>query len=95
MREYAFEGLRDVVKKVVNECECTKSKSARHKPYGLLQPIEKPDRAWKSISMDFITKLPLSQDPVTKEKYDSIMVIPDRLTKYGRFVPCKESFNVK
>jgi hypothetical protein len=32
--------------------------------------------------MDFITKLSLSKDLIIKVKYDSILIIMDRLTKY-------------
>ncbi|KAM0716797.1 hypothetical protein Q7P37_008243 [Cladosporium fusiforme] len=36
-------------------------------------------------------KLPASADPVTKESYDSILVIVDRFTKFGRFIPFQEA----
>ncbi|KFY69492.1 hypothetical protein V496_00198 [Pseudogymnoascus sp. VKM F-4515 (FW-2607)] len=47
--------------------------------------------AWKSIALDFIVKLPLSRDPLTGVEYDSILVITERLTKYGKFVPYLEA----
>jgi hypothetical protein len=34
------------------------------------------------IVLDFVIKLLLSQDLITRIKYDSILVITDRLTKY-------------
>lgn len=37
--------------------------------------------------MDFIVKLPISKDSLTGVKYDSILVIVDRLTKFAYFVP--------
>jgi hypothetical protein len=37
---------------------------------------------WISIVLDFVIKLLLSQDPIIGIKYDSILVITDRLTKY-------------
>ena len=43
------------------------------------------------MSMDFITKLPKSKDPVTRITYDSIMVIIDRFTKYLIAVLFKET----
>ena len=43
--------------------------------------------------MDFIVKLPISEDPISGQKYDSIWVVIDRLTKYGTFVPCNESMD--
>ena len=47
----------------------------------MLQPLPIPERPWESVSMDFITGLPIS------EGYMNIMVVVDRLTKYGVFVP--------
>ena len=41
-----------------------------------------PDIPWKSISWDFIVKLPKSKDPMTGVEYNSILVIVERLTKY-------------
>ncbi|KAJ2965515.1 hypothetical protein NUW54_g14094 [Trametes sanguinea] len=57
----------------------------RHKPFGLLQPLEVPHRPWQDITMDHIVKLPLSHG------YDSIWVVCDRLTRYAHFIPCTES----
>ena len=45
--------------------------------------------------MDFIVKLPLSKDTITNIKYDSILVVVDRLTKYAHFIPWKEKKNAK
>jgi hypothetical protein len=41
--------------------------------------------------MDFITKLPLSEDPATEVFYDSILVIVDRFTKYSLYLPYREA----
>ena len=35
-------------------------------------------------------KLPVSQEPVTQQYYDTILVVTDKLTKYGKFVPYLE-----
>ena len=45
--------------------------------------------------MDFIIKLPISKDLVTKVKYDNILVIIDRFTKYVRFKLYKEVIGVE
>jgi len=47
-------------------------------------PNSIPDKAWTHILVDFITKLPLTQD------YDSILVVVDRFTKMVHFVPMTE-----
>ena len=94
--DYYFPGMRKHVETVVTECDlCNKSKSNRHAPYGLLQPPPVPIGAWKSIAFDFVVKLPPSKEPMTKVTYDSIWVVTDRLTKYGHFVPYKESSDAK
>ena len=45
--------------------------------------------------MDFIVKLPISKDLVIKVKYDSILVIIDRFTKYVRFELYKEAIGAE
>ena len=45
--------------------------------------------------MDFITKLPLLEEPLTGIFYDSIMVIVDRLTKFLYYLPYRESTDVE
>ena len=41
-----------------------------------------------------MVKLPRSKDLTTREKYDSIMVIVDKLTKYAIIIPFKETYRV-
>ncbi|KAM0713613.1 hypothetical protein Q7P37_010575 [Cladosporium fusiforme] len=48
-----------------------------------------------TMAMDFIVKLLASADPVTKESYDSILVIVDRFTKFGRFIPFWEAWGAE
>ena len=81
-RDYTWPGLREFVKKYVKSCTtCMRAKPQRHKPYGLLKQLPIPERPWNSISMDFIETLP------TSSGYDAILVIVDRLSKQGIFIP--------
>jgi hypothetical protein len=41
-----------------------------------------PKTPWTSIVLDFVVKLLLLRDPIIGIKYDFILVIIDRLTKY-------------
>ena len=70
---------------------CQKNKHRRHTPYGEGQPNLILNGPWEDISMDFITKLPKSRDPVMEITYDAIMVIVDRFTKYLIAVLFKET----
>ena len=91
-RTWDFPKSRQKVQEVIRNCDiCNKAKSNRHAPYGKLQPIPPPDKAWDTIALDFIVKLPPSREPMTNAIYDSILVITDKLTKYAYFIPYKES----
>ena len=95
-QNYYFPRLRKKVEEYIARCDtCHKTKSSRHQPYGMMGTASTPDRPWASIAMDFIVKLPLSEEPLTKVKYDSVLTIVDRLTKEVRFIPYKESSNAE
>ncbi|GAA5865615.1 hypothetical protein JCM5353_007723, partial [Sporobolomyces roseus] len=85
-RNFYFPQDKQFVTNYVTTCEpCFRAKSRRTKAHGLLQPLPIPDRPWSSIALDFIVKL-----PTVKSGNDSILVITDRFTKYGLFIPCRE-----
>lgn len=87
-RNYYFPKMASYVKHWIQSCQqCALSKTNRHKPYGLLQPLEISELPWTSISMDFIVKLPCS------DGYDSILVVVDRMTKMSHFIPCNETID--
>ncbi|WVZ09465.1 hypothetical protein V8G54_013995 [Vigna mungo] len=50
-------------------------------------PFAYPKAIWEEISMDFIVKLPKSHG------FDTILVVVDRLSKYGHFIPVKHPYN--
>ena len=53
--------------------------------------MDLPEVAWDTITMDFVVKLPRSEDLVTKVKYDSILVVVDKLTKYAHLILWRET----
>jgi hypothetical protein len=75
----------DIVKYIQACVECQRNKSARHKSYGLLQPLELAYALWQSIAMDFITDLLLSNG------CDQLWVVIDRYTKMSHFIPLKKN----
>ncbi|KAJ9523909.1 hypothetical protein QJQ45_022343 [Haematococcus lacustris] len=87
-RWFTWPGVSEDVKSYVRSCHsCQVNKSSAKKPAGLLQPLPKPERPWDSVSMDLIVKLPASGS----NKYDSILVFVDRLTKMVHLVKTWES----
>jgi hypothetical protein len=88
--------LRAKVQEILGNClACHQNKPKRHKPYGLLQPLQPPERPWTSVTMDFIVKLPKSLEPGSARLCDTILVIVDRLTKAAKFVPTEETITAE
>ncbi|KAL5612528.1 uncharacterized protein BROUX77_002684 [Berkeleyomyces rouxiae] len=88
VREYWWPGMRRDVIRYIRNCEvCQRIKSARHSPYGLLKPLTIPQARWTSVSLDFITGLPVSNS------FDMILVVVDRLSKMAHFIPCDSSLD--
>ncbi|GMJ00774.1 hypothetical protein HRI_003746600 [Hibiscus trionum] len=79
---FYWPGLKTAVSTYVRNCETCKRINSENVPYpGLLQPLPVPEHAWQIISMDFIKGLPTSQ------KYNCILMVIDKFTKYAHFLP--------
>jgi hypothetical protein len=86
--KYWWYGMKKDVDAHVALCDiCQGVKAEYERPTGLLQPLEVPEWKWEEISMDFIVELPR-----TRDGYDSIWVIVDRLTKVAHFIPVKTTY---
>ena len=82
-RNYYWPNLRQDVKLYIKTClTCQQIKPSNKKKQGLLQPLPIPQKKWHSVSMDFIVQLPKS-----KNGFDAIMVVCDRLSKGAVFTP--------
>jgi transposase InsO family protein len=87
---FFWQSMRKDVRRYVSTCAvCQRTKARTHLPYGELAALPIPVDPWKEISLDFITKLPLSVD-ATGRDCDSILVIVDRFTKYSLYIPTTE-----
>ena len=83
-RDFYWPGMTKDVKDYVNRCyDCNRNKSSNHRKFGLLQPLPIPPLPWHSLSMDFISQLPMSNG------YDSILVVVDRFSKMSLFLRTK------
>jgi len=79
--------MKLLLKNWVQSCSiCAQAKPDRAKYPGLLQPLPIPDRAWQTISMDFIEGL-------TKSKgFTTILVVVDKFSRYAHFLPLAHPF---
>ena len=71
---------------------CLALKAVKHKPYGDLLLLPMSIHHWKDLSIDFITRLPVSTNWKGKT-YNSILVIVDQLTKMIYYKPVKITIN--
>jgi len=87
-RKYYWPSMRLDVREYVKTCDvCQRTKAKRQRQAGKMQAPDMPSKPFESISMDFITDLSPSKDPVTNVVYDSVFVIVDRYTKFARYIP--------
>jgi hypothetical protein len=59
-----------------------RNKTSRYTLYRMMQSPDIPRTPWTSIVLDFVVKLLLSRDLIIGVKYDFILVVTDKLTKY-------------
>lgn len=84
---FAWLGMKQQIQQQLKQCQiCQQAKPERVKYPGLLQPLPVPKGAWQVISMDFIEGLP------TSDKYNCILVVVDKFSKYAHFLPLTHPF---
>ena len=89
-RNYWWPRVTKEVKRYVEGCDqCQRIKNRAEMPAGKLRPNQVPEKPWQHISVDFITKLPVSKG------YDSILVVCDRFSKISHFVAMTEKTMVE
>jgi hypothetical protein len=83
--QYYWPGMKKAIAYFISKClECQKVKAEHSHPAGLLQPLPIPEWKCEVVTMDFITKLPR-----TNNQHDSMIVVVDKLTKAAHFIPVK------
>ena len=75
------------VRKFVRECsQCQDSKTRHTRTIGPYTSVVPPLRRWSEVSLDFITKLPLTLNGL----YDTILVVMDSTSKRVHLIPAME-----
>ena len=52
--------------------------------------MQVPERAWSLVLLNFVIKLSLFKEPMTRIEFDSILVVVNRLIKWETFISYKE-----
>lgn len=87
---FAWPKMKKMVKDFVAACPvCQQAKFERVKYPGLLLPLPVPQQSWQVVTMDFIEGLP------TSNRYNCILVVVDKLSKYSHFIALIHPFNAQ
>ena len=80
---YYWKRFRDTIDRYVAGCKtCKATKARNHKPFGLLQPLDRPQIKWTYITMVFIAPL-----PQTSRNNAGLLKVFNRLSKMMRLMP--------
>ena len=80
---WTWDGIRKDIERYVQNCQkCQRNTQEVHK--GLLAEIQRPQKIWKSVAMDHITKL------LPVKGLDAILVIVDWYLGMAHFIPSTE-----
>ena len=69
---------------------CQQVKAEHERLAGLLQPLPVLKWKWEHITMDFVVRMPRSQ-----QNHDAVWVIVDRLTKSSHFIAYNMTYLVE
>lgn len=84
---FTWPGMKSTISEFIKSCVvCQQAKVEHSRPAGLLQPLPVPTKASKVVCMDFVEGLPKSS------KFDTILVVINKYTKYGHFIPLAHPF---
>ncbi len=91
-RRHNISDLRDQITEYIVRCNsCHRNKIQRDKRYDEITQLNTSNALWESVTMNFIIKLPMSKNPAWGVKFNSILTIVDRLTKYTMFISFKKT----
>jgi len=79
---FAWQKMKQDIQDYVKSCSiCQQAKVEHVRLPRLLDPLPVPSQPWTVVSLDFIEGLPQSN------RYNTILVVVDKFTKYGHFIP--------
>jgi hypothetical protein len=85
---FSWPKMKEDIMKYVRQCSvCQQAKAEHIRIPGLLNPLPIPTEAWNTINLDFVEGLPKSGS------YNCILVVIDKYTKYGHFLPLSHPYS--
>ena len=91
IRTFWWPGMRRNVEYYVRHCKaCQNTKSSNQAKSGEMHPVVNPKRPWSHIHLDFLGRLPLTDDG-----YDMILVVIDRTTRRVHLIVTKSTITAE
>ena len=88
--------MRQDVEIYIKKCfNYQKNKHITHAKYDEIQYQKSSKSSWNEVTMNFITKLFKSKNSTTTIKYDSILMMINKLIKYSHIITFKKKFIAK
>ena len=88
-RDFWWPGLSQFTRNYVDGCAICQSTKNKPRTRVPLQPNPTPTDVWRSITMDFVTDLPISRNA------DSMFVVVDRFSKAIVITPCLKAITAE
>lgn len=80
----------DIAAYIASCHDCQSNKVPNQVPAGLQQPLEIPANFWDTVTTDFLSELPISENG-----FDVVLVIVDKLSKLAIFEAVKKTFGAR
>jgi len=91
-RRHNISDLKNWITEYITKCNsCCRNKIQKDKRYDRVTQLNTLNVSWKSITMNFITKLLTLKNLAWEVKFNSILTIVDRLIKYTMFISFKKT----
>ena len=95
-QHYQFSNIRQVVKTYIKRyLSCQQNKHNTHASYNEIQYQKLSKSLQNEVTINFIIKLLKLTNLAIEEKYNSILIIIDKLIKYSHIIACKKKFIVE
>ena len=85
-QEFYWPKMHKDIDRFVRNCHtCQRSRTSRHAPFEITQPLAIPKRAWEDISMDYVVEL------LWSDRFNAVLVVVWRLTKIRHLILCRDT----
>ena len=96
-KKYYWNSMKKNIEEYCKFCSvCQRVRVHHHKSYDNLFSITSDSvESFTTVTLDFITDMPLARNLYTRKTYDSILIFVDKLIKHAIYIACNKILNAK